>query len=79
MRLVATKTLNGKKSGVREQFPVEIEEKRKLLYPEAKKLRRNQTDNVRLVKDKLYLNGRDVTIDNSKDQRNAMAVQTTTE
>lgn len=61
VRLAAPRTLNGKNFGVREQFPVEIEEKRKLLYPEAKKLRRNQTNNVRLVKDKLYLNGRDVT------------------
>ena len=42
---------------MREQFPQEIEEKRKLLYPVAKKARQNKENRVRLVRDKLYVNG----------------------
>ena len=46
--------------GVREQFPQEIDEKRKLLYPIAKKARQNPENKVRLVRDRLYVNGYEV-------------------
>ena len=44
---------------VREQFPREIEERRKLLYPVMYTLKRQNPNNrVNLVRDKLYVNGR---------------------
>ena len=44
---------------VREQFPREIEERRKLLYPVMYRLKReNQSNKVNLIRDKLYVNGR---------------------
>ena len=52
-----SETLIGKPYGIREQFPTEVEEKRKLLYPAAKMARRNPNNKVRLVRDKLYVNG----------------------
>ncbi|MEW8089724.1 MAG: hypothetical protein AB2784_08870, partial [Candidatus Thiodiazotropha endolucinida] len=61
VRQAAPRTLLGKPFGVREQFPPEIEEKRKLIYPEAKQAKLNRDNVVRLVKDKLYINGADVT------------------
>lgn len=60
VRSVALKTLIGSPFGVNEQFPKEIEEKRKLLYQEAKIARQNKQNKqnkVRLVRDKLYING----------------------
>lgn len=45
---------------VKEQFPPEIEEKRKLLYAEAKQARQNSNNKVRLVRDKLYVNGKQI-------------------
>ena len=42
---------------------MEMENKRKLLYPEAKKARRNKDNKVRLIKDKLFVNGVEVTIE----------------
>ena len=57
VRNLAPKTLIGKKFGVNEQFPKEIEDRRKLLYPEAKVARQNKDNKVRLVRDKLYING----------------------
>ena len=56
VRHQASKTLIGKPFGVREQFPRAIEEKRKRLYPEMKRARSNPENNVRLVKDRLYIN-----------------------
>ena len=68
VRQTAPDALYGTKYGVREQYPQEIEEKRKLLYPEAKKARQNKDNKVRLVRDKLYVNGKEVTMEtNSKD------------
>ena len=44
---------------VREQFPKEIEDRRKLLYPFMYRFKRaNPNNRVNLVRDKLYLNGR---------------------
>ena len=42
---------------MKEQYPVEIEERRKLLYGEANAARQNTNNKVRLVRDKLYING----------------------
>lgn len=64
VRLAAPKCLAGKRYGVREQFPSEIEEQRKLLYPIAKEYRQNKNNVVRLVRDKLYVNGREIIVDN---------------
>lgn len=63
VRKAAPQSLFGKRYGVREQFPPEIEEKRKVLYPEAKKARGNKNNVVRLVRDKLFVNGREVRVD----------------
>lgn len=63
VRKAAPQSLFGKRYGVREQFPPEIEEKRKVLYPEAKKARGNKNNVVRLVRDKLFVNGREVKVD----------------
>jgi hypothetical protein len=43
---------------VREQFPVEIENRRKQLYPIAKQARKVRNNTVKLVRDKLYINDR---------------------
>ena len=60
IRLAAPKRLYRTHYGVREQFPPEIEEKRKDLYPIAKEFRQNRNNVVRLVRDKLYVNGKEV-------------------
>ena len=60
IRLAAPKRLYRTHYGVREQFPPEIEEKRKELYPIAKEFRQNRNNVVRLVRDKLYVNGKEV-------------------
>ena len=53
----APKTLVNKPFGVREQFPKAIEEKRRQLYPIMKQYRKDKSNKVRLVRDKLYING----------------------
>ena len=62
VRSHAQDTLRGKRFGIRKQFPREIEEKRKLFYPLAKEARQNK-DKVRMVRDKLFINNREVKID----------------
>ena len=57
IRQLAPQTLIGKSYGVREHFPQEIEEQRKILYPVAKSARQNPNNKVRLVRDKLFING----------------------
>ena len=42
---------------IREQFPVEMETKRKRLYPVMRKYQQNSRNKVALVRDKLYVNG----------------------
>ncbi|CAC5423871.1 unnamed protein product [Mytilus coruscus] len=49
--------LKGTNFGVQEQFPKEIEQKRKTLYPVAKQARREKRK-VLLVRDKLYIDGK---------------------
>ena len=66
VRQTAPDALYGTKYGVREQYPQEIEEKRKLLYPEAKTARQDKDNKVRLVRDKLYVNGKEVKVETRK-------------
>ena len=56
VRRAAPYALKGRKYGVREQFPTEIENKRKLLYPVMKKANEVEGNKVRLVRDKLFIN-----------------------
>ena len=60
VRMAAPKTLKGKPYGVREQFPKAVEGKRRLLYPEMKKAKNNKGNKVRLVRDKLFVNNREI-------------------
>ena len=57
VRKQAPRTLVNKPFGVNEHYPVEMENKRKLLYPEVKKARRNTENKVKFVKDRLFVNG----------------------
>ncbi|KAK3107532.1 hypothetical protein FSP39_016854 [Pinctada imbricata] len=49
--------LRGTDFGIREQYPREIEEKRKQLYPIEREFRRDGA-RTKMVRDKLYVNGR---------------------
>lgn len=55
----AAKELNSKRNGfnIREQFPPEMEETRKTLYPVMRRYQQNPDNRVVLVRDKLYVNG----------------------
>ena len=55
MRMSALKTLKGNTFGVRDEFSKVIEARRKLLYPEMRRERENKRNNVRLVRDRLYI------------------------
>ena len=59
VRWSAPDALRGTRFGVREQFPPEIEEKRKLLYPVMRQAKQNKQNKVRLIRDKLYINGQE--------------------
>ena len=61
VKMLAPSKLQGKKYGVNEQFPKEIEETRKTLYGEMKKAKRNPENKVRMVRDKLYVNNVQIT------------------
>ena len=54
-----SKTLNGKRDqyNIREQFPPEMEAKRKILYPVMRSYSRDPNNCVALVRDKLFING----------------------
>lgn len=54
---------------VREQFPKEIEDRRKLLYPVMYRLKANSENRVNLVRDKLYVNGQLYLPENDPDYR----------
>ena len=66
MRSKASQTLKYKKFGIREQFPKVIEDKRKSLYPEAKKARENEQNKVRLVRDRLFVNNKEVIVEHGE-------------
>lgn len=68
VRSSAPKTLKGKPFGVREQFPKVIEDRRKKLYPEMKKARRDPNNRVRLVRDKLNINNRQFILESEDEQ-----------
>lgn len=55
IRLEAPKVLKGTPYGVYEQFPIQIEERRRSLYPVLKEAKR-RGDRVKLVRDRLYVN-----------------------
>ena len=59
VRQAAPRTLLGTNYSVNEQFPAEIEERRKQLYAVAKNARRDPNNRVRLVRDKLFINGKE--------------------
>ena len=54
---------------VKDQYPREMEEKRKLLYDVADEARKNPENKVRLVKDKLFINNKQYIPDNTKQQQ----------
>lgn len=56
IKMLAPRTLKDTQYGVREQYPKEIEDRRKLLYGEMKKAKRNKNNKVRLIRDRLYIN-----------------------
>ena len=70
VRKKAPLTLVNKPFGVNEHYPIEMENKRKLLYPEAKKARRNRDNKVRLIKDKLFVNGVEIKPKQQPDENN---------
>ena len=47
-----------KKYSIKEHFPVEIENRRKVLYPELKRAKANPENKARIVRDKLIINGK---------------------
>jgi hypothetical protein len=49
--------LAGSPFGINEQFPAVIEDRRRQLYPIMKRLKRNRSNKVKLVRDRLYVNG----------------------
>lgn len=55
------KLLKGTNFGIQEQFPYEIEQRRKSLYPALRAARRNR-QRATLVKDKLYVDGQEVSV-----------------
>lgn len=59
VRKAAATTLRGKPFGINEQFPKEINDRRKLLYPQYKQAKRQGKKAV-MVADKLYVNGMQV-------------------
>ena len=56
VRWAAPAALRGTQYGVREKFPAETESVRKTLYPVMKAAKANKNNNVRLVRDKLFIN-----------------------
>ncbi|KAK3107801.1 hypothetical protein FSP39_022489 [Pinctada imbricata] len=49
--------LKGSQFGIREQYPTDVAERRRILYPVMRDAR-NDGNRVRLVRDRLYINGR---------------------
>lgn len=56
VRLAAPRSLTGTVFGVRDQYPAEMEQKRRALYPVMRQYKQNPRNKVRLVRDKLYIN-----------------------
>jgi hypothetical protein len=73
--------LRGKPFGIREQFPFEIEQRRKILYPIMKDVKRTN-QRVTLVRDRLYINNelyvpRTGVIPTYKDYENTTPIKST--
>ena len=66
VRKQAPRTLVNKPFGVNEHYPIEMENKRKLLYLEVKKARRNTENKVKFVKDRLFVNGVEVVVEETE-------------
>ena len=62
--------LKGKPYGVSEQYPPEVENKRKQLYPLMKAAKAKKSNKVRLVRDRLYVNDVEVTPDSADREAN---------
>ena len=75
VRAAAPKTLRNTEFGVREQFPKSVEIKRRKLYPEMKRARENPDNKIRLVRDKLYVNGREFIPDDDETANKTHAYQ----
>ena len=56
VKMQAPNKLKGKRFGVNEQYPKEVEEVRKTLYGEMKRAKRNPQNRVKLIRDKLFVN-----------------------
>lgn len=56
IRQLASKELKDSNYWIKEQYPKEMEDKRKQLYPVANDARKNPENKVRLVRDKLFIN-----------------------
>lgn len=56
IRQLASKELKDSNFWIKEQYPKEMEDKRKILYPVANDARKNPENKVRLVRDKLFIN-----------------------
>jgi hypothetical protein len=56
--LASTYKLKGKPFGVHEQFPKEVEDRRRQLYPIVKNLKKSGSSKVKLIRDKLFVNGK---------------------
>lgn len=69
VRTRAAQRLIGTRFRVKEQYPTEIEDRRKLLYGEAKTARQNPNNKVKLVRDKLFINGRQFMPSNSNNNQ----------
>ena len=57
----AASTIQNRQFSVREQFPTELEERRKKLYPFMQSAKRDTNNDVKLVRDKLIINGKTYT------------------
>ena len=64
---------------VREQFPREVEERRKVLYPLYKKTKANQNNSVKLIRDKLYVNGKTILHSDVQEDTNAGSIDNSQE
>ena len=60
----AAKNLNAKRNGysIREQYPPEMEAKRRVLYPVMRQMQQNPPNRVALVRDKLFVNNDSYTV-----------------
>ena len=70
VRMAAPTALEGTDYGVREQYPVEIEDKRRILYPVMRSFKKNKQNKVRLIRDKLFIN--DIEYIPTEDEINAV-------